>query len=1511
MSIRRQAHTVQQQVRKRIKGVFAMLHRSLRFCVAQLLRGLFFLGVSRKHSAKAGSLGFILPTTVLLLLVVSLAVGAISLRTYSRTQETIGERQQQVIYNAATPAIDRAKAKIAYLLERHKRTTSGVPPEGDLLKMMLNTDPSFGDDALDFRNRTIADVYTFNRDDNGNQLPPEDAEARIDIDGDGTVDNAWAFQADIDGNGTKDAWIAYSIIFSTPGQNQGTVVQDDNGEEIIRELKDSRPVAVKARAESLEIRNAPKSLLGSSERCPAAQEAGVEAGWFSDEINKSFLRKNFQVNALVIPGRQDENGTLVPDPNATVETLEMQQDRTFDLGNKWGAWFQNDLEIFPGEPFNWNGAMRTQGSLIMGINDFEGYLISSRYSCFNLEPAASEIRVGRNIVSGQVKNTNNFHSAPIHLFRGFQDPETPTVKRLGQGRDDDDKGTAKDADYQEISEILLLDPVQVFLGTQPSATEDLLRGDVAANAVALGWTDPEDPEDGWNAVSPLNERITVQVPNEDDNVDYGDTYRSDDRVDGVSVAINGDDGEWEKTASQQGMRIIVGQRLELGNPLNPWDGTIACDASGNALQRQNSNRCHEARQRRTLKDNLAAVQATAIYHADVTEQPAISDGNETLACLATTVHPGTASTLQKAASFHNFYADLGREDDSFAIEDFFSGQGTNGWEFQTPSEASNPNKLEQAVENLAHFAGDPKAGAPSFAPIQDDFVHPYPLLSMWGDFSMLRRVDTGNNDSLADGTTEDTAKCMLGMLAHNITYLNDFDLLDPITLSPLLIPGTQLFNDITDINANIDPSASSPEEALESLDTNLAGDPDKDRKMNIAYMLRVKEQVRRDRDYGFESGGSDDVRAGGVGRLGCEQEFGSFSNLSVLCFDDPKYPALYSIFPGDTNHDGIINPSRNPVTGDNHEEVGLNSADATRGFDPANPAALNYPDPTGNNYLLNTGSGTNVGVNASTFYGAFTDDDLKEIALAPRKMSEWVLPHKASTEATAAAPNSMKDVLIKCDATVACDSNDVSVAFKDAAIMDGRQLMNVRIMDLNLALLRESRSSAFGNDTWLATDHRSLVYAFREDAVREDAIVRPVDPARNGPCTTDAEVQAETCWLNAGAVTAYESTDPPLVDGTTSIKPVDYWTDPDRRPYGFRLRQGANMSRGQNLGVDESFSFVSDNPVYIMGNFNEHKAGGATIQEFTDLLDFNAFTINNFYNRGQNLGTVNQDFGTTRGDQWRPAEVLSEAVSILSNNFCDGSVEDLFDYSDVRGQLTALDTKYDCPVDEGFTSYTNYTDLTGTINIANLDRENPADDNSPILITANGNPLRAGVEYNERYDSPATNRDIHNIKAEETTVNVSIYSGIVPSRINVSYGGLHNFPRFLEEWKDEPLNISGAFFQLGFSTSSTAPYDQKNAPGDFNALSWEPNQASINVIEGADDGVTTEWYFPPERYWGYDVALQKNAPGAVASKFVSQTPLVSEFYTSLEVNDPYVYQLCEALDESNQGTDFQCLEPDS
>ena len=536
-----------------------------------------------------------------------------------------GDRQQRVIYNAATPAIDRAKAKIAYLIERHEKNTPGIPPEDELVKMMLNQETGFAHESVDDSGTRFTDIYTF---DNANNPGIVDTEERIDIDGDGNNDNAWLFKSDTDGDDEPDAWIAYSILFETPNPIPDDPNDpDDTGRDTIDALRNVKPDAVAERAQNLEVRNGPRSLLGSGERCPAVQQGSVEEGWFSDESNTVFLRKNFQINAIVIPGVLDDAGNLTPNQNATVSTLEMQQDRTFDVGNKWGAWFQSDLEVFPGRDFNWNGAMRTQGSLVVGKDKFNGYLISSKYSCFNIDKSASEVRVGENIITGQVDGGDPA-DATFHVFTEFGTDPLGGNQDISLGNANR-SGVAGTADYQtvnDIGDVLLLDPVKTFLqGLAPTGNPAV---DDDENPLR---DDPDDfgsitLDDTWNDTSNLADRITVASTRADQPVSYGDTYRHDRRpgptpIIGNSLEeIKSDQGDWEDLAHQEGLRVIVGQRLELGMPnegllSDPnhnefWEGANSCAEADNGVG-GGPERCHEARQRVTLKDKLAAVQSTA------------------------------------------------------------------------------------------------------------------------------------------------------------------------------------------------------------------------------------------------------------------------------------------------------------------------------------------------------------------------------------------------------------------------------------------------------------------------------------------------------------------------------------------------------------------------------------------------------------------------------------------------------------------------------------------------------------------------------------------------------------------------------------------------------------------------------------------------------------------------------------------------------------------------------------
>ncbi|MBD1995740.1 hypothetical protein H6G00_03750 [Leptolyngbya sp. FACHB-541] len=1488
--------------------------------VTGFLRNLLLVG-RRPRTSKAG---FVLPTTVLLLLVATLTVGSITYRTYTRTAQTIGDRQQRVIYNAATPAIDRARSKLEYLFnaQQDPRFPGGVPGEVQLLGMLLNDEDRAlpGDITVPEHKPDGYDPYTF----------PDEAldiagitkiDGRLDINGDGQADNAWAYRVDTNEDGEEDATVAYSVVFQTPNTADGD-----------QPLTNPSPAAIADRANKLQVRQGPLSLIDPQGQCQLA-EANVlspEGGWIPDGSTTSTLRKTFQIDAFVLPD----------DPTGTVTTLEFNQDRQVNRGNKWGAWFRYDLEIYPGTSFNWNGAMHTEGSLIVGKpqeGTYRSFLISSPNSCLYTKEA-SEITIADTVENTQglppflgqalAGLTGTNLSEKESLF-DVDNGGTPQIEQRFNPRTDSVDGQ----DAAVPPGAFALDPVKLL-------TEDISEARVANNSVA-----PQD-EDWRTGVFVDKGRIR----NASEAAPYvDDTFRADDRYGpkpryqreefpaGVKIGRTieddlmadkglpdsrlkdttsttddvtgvGLDGYWERRAHNEGARIIVGQRLELGNPFPTTWGTAANSEPMRPWKEcspNNAGRCYEARQRRTLRDNLAAVQATAVYHRNSPDIP--------LACVATTVHPGTSLTLDRGSTFENIFGTTDRRSRAgvsigapnfFAVSDFLSGRGTNGWEYTAPTAAdfSAGSPMMTALTNLAYFTGDPNGGAPSFTPVQDDGeVHPQPMMTMWGDFSMLRRlVATGvaYNDSLslADKTTYHTAACTLGMLAHNINYLVRFEPSpdDIALLTDVLnrLSSGSTGNSGIRIPAPPNGPGFPPEAYIEGLkkwrnSSTPNYDPVQlDSAIALAQLIMEKEQVARDRAFGFSLATLNTCPT----RLS--------GSLRGLCPSQPKYPILFSIFPGDYNTDTALNSD------DNHPELGAQSRGEE--LEPADEAYITAKN------------------GAYSYQYVDIDTPAAPIArvVTPKRIEQgWVLQPEEIPGATGPYTNSNEEERIKaCVNTVCLRRNNVGtlyrVLMKDSSLFNGREMMNVRVLDLNLDLMR--KASIGTGDFWLPTS--GLIYAFREDAVAENMITRPRSAGWTS-CNTNASYEDEmnACHMRRLEEAASLGTDPPISDELSiSPKPVDYYPDPDRRPYGFRFRKGASLGRPGDEG--RGMSFITDNPVYIQGDFNLHRASEANtdpLEEFTEPLEED---FENFYDRDE----LNVAFARRLTDFWRPTEILADAVTILSSNFCDGSIEDgILSAGSNNPDLNALINEV--RPGDGIASYGCTTDAGGRLRTSYLNqnrpnpspaislsfyrglgsgsglglprqrwlRENPYDLGSPIAISRNGNPKTVaggtptGTEYQSGYYTFGQDKPLTLARAG-TRVNSIIVSGILPSRPGQGYGGMHNFPRLLEDWAPQRRNpralfISGAFLQLNFSTYSTGPYDQDAFEG-----AADPDVAIENV----------KYYYPPARRWGYDVGLQYAPAGPVARRFVTATSVRSEFYNEPPANDPYIANLCNVIDEN-------------
>ncbi len=1648
---------------RKLQSRIARLNRNL---TAQDLYWLWRSSLlSNCQSNRQTQAGFVLPTTMLLLLMLSLVLGILIFRTGSRNTEIIGNRQQRQLYNAATPAMHRAQSKLEFLFGREPLPP--LPSDRDLQITLQSARYDLAD------------------------------ETRLDLDGNAsTVDPAWQFDVDVDGDSTtgtdgREVTIAYSILSlaNAPNGNQNVSLENSD--------------ALKARFQV--VRNGPINLQGGAANPNCTNLAlAPQAGW--QPINSATLRKAMQVNAFA---KNNETGATA--------TLEMQQDRQANFGNKWGAWFRYDLELHPGPTFRWNGAMHSEANMFLSrwSNPLTLYLVSSPSSCIYTRDA-SEITVTNgsprstfrgHLMAGKTANDTNSSSGQtlaVHRFAENLGGGNPSSVIYGASNDSV-TGNSVNPTSVAIEPVLLLteDRNRSRSTTDPDNTGSSRdngwdQRELATTRRMYNDTQPapylDDTFRADNRWGPKPQYTTTLVMNEDTNnngsLEAGedangsaslDVNRTGDRIttayDGATeltaeIAPVGNetqygfDGYWERRSMAHGVRLVVGQRLELGNafgwireedtdgdnvvdddedldgnrlwdvdPLNPPPAEAAAGSSLAA-------RSHEQRQWRTLRDNLAAVQTTAVYHY-------LSNGGDyPAACLASTTHPGTDGTRNNSRTF-----DLLPEDNSRLDVNFLTGQGTNGIEFSAPfSGAANPENtfaghidnsnsfLRRSLTNLARFAGDPAGGFPAeqdtvtastenaafryanFSAAQaTGVVHPYPQLTMWGDFSNLRRVltyleddtldggdiDTYDELSPADRTTLQTATCTLGALAYSlenqeIAYTNAINSSGP----SLQAIGVQLFklmdgrvnsgnreigantgNTCTSFNGSggcpsqnpytvgdtSDPedyrnyyAQFTPDEWVQAL-RSAGRNNHADKLERIFEAFELRNQIRRDRTLGFAKGvgipGSStnydwqnltyDLDDGpGLGNaisgiaealviyenIGCDpSEFGLSEKAEVglsiaLCpsVPEPKYPSLYYLFPlAEHAPDGRLSTAAqsNGIQVDQPaSEPYVNASDHPYIFDRANARGINCR-PTGGVCQDNTfrpiGDTNNNGVESSTEPIGFVQLR-NQLGMAPRMTSgSWVTP--VATSATDRVN------------TITVNGSNLYPAFMDKAFFNGREMMAVRTLDVDFDLLRRTtiagQNDLFGGtpvadtDYWLPlpdvtgnadpTRTGAIFYAFREDNVREDAIARPRR-------VTDSYPNWLANWLtyvnnaSAGSVSNYLmnavgqisqanwnsavdsvndlATDPPINPRTgISPKSVDFYADPDRRPNGFRLRNGADLRRmnGGNPVIGtvteperRGVAFITDNPVYIQSDdnaFNLH-----TQEEFQEALTTN---WSNFYQRS----TLNPDFAS-RNDQWRSMEIISDAITILSDNFVEGSIERAI-INNAPGSFNGLNRN----------STTNMfwvrEDGEASFVLAN---------EQPIKISHRGFPIYCRKETNSWFNSdPASSlpercdrpfrqfeygretvlsalggaaRSNYSFEGfnrtrrsgnspANSTVNAIMVSGVIPSRNAQSSGGLHNFPRFIENWNN--LFISGSFIQLNFSNSATGQTDQD---------SWEPGDAPTGSQR-------IGYYSPPNRLWGYDVALQFAPAGSVSERFVSVSNTRSEFYRELPVDDPYMLML--------------------
>ncbi|QHG14591.1 hormogonium polysaccharide biosynthesis protein HpsA [Nostoc sp. ATCC 53789] len=334
----------------------------------------------------AGNAGFVLPTVAMVSLVVVLLTTAILFRSFERSKNASNVRVNEAALNAATPAIDRARAKINKLFQdgRLPRAT----PTDDALYSTLSgniNEYTFGDETQL--------QLALNTDQKAKRTETTEK--------DKTLNTAWLYPLDTDNNGKFDSYTLYGIYFRNPPINAGVYKYARN---------------------PLEARTLPMTAGNVSGDC--GDTLGTSAtlvgntGWFKVG-NK--LKKAFFVYTATVPITTTPSNTKYElyKGNKSFSALEYQQERIQLPVVNNAVLYEDDIGLSPGPAFRLNGRIFTNSNFLTGspANSVKLFQVSSKESCF-YDNDNAKIVIGGNLGAGGFTDTSDLGNVTkVHLFR--------------------------------------------------------------------------------------------------------------------------------------------------------------------------------------------------------------------------------------------------------------------------------------------------------------------------------------------------------------------------------------------------------------------------------------------------------------------------------------------------------------------------------------------------------------------------------------------------------------------------------------------------------------------------------------------------------------------------------------------------------------------------------------------------------------------------------------------------------------------------------------------------------------------------------------------------------------------------------------------------------------------------------------------------------------------------------------------------------------------------------------
>ncbi|WP_293366573.1 hormogonium polysaccharide biosynthesis protein HpsA [Microcoleus sp. CAWBG50] len=1191
----------------------------------RLMRAMLQALMAMGRRAKLPVAGFVLPTVTMVLLVVILLTVAIVLRSFDRANLARNVRVNQQVLAAATPALDRAKAKIQFMLREDPQRPTATPSDAELYRIMSFDGKSKSGGAAQ------PDLYTFGDEErlilradlnsDGKPDPNADPKGALVIAGadNEALNTAWRYPVDTNNNGLVDTYTLYGIYFRTP-------------------QRDATGNFARAR-KPLEARTPPMSITGLLRpECVAAAGTSAslvgDSGWYKldGRLKKSFFV--YTVNVPITETNRPPNGEVFTG-TPSLSALEYQQDQSrIPLSNN-AVVYEDDLDISPALKLNLNGRIITNSNLLIsslsGANDIKLHLVSSEKSCF-YDQENSKIVVSGNVVSGNA-GSGTPSPAEVHLFKKTGLPDKTKV-----------------IDTTNQSVIKTNNSLQVLYNNNAYANRIALL--VASQIAAEPNNDPNTNSD------PLSVKQAMRPPLSQTREQALQAYfKEKTRKVPFEESPLGTSGLDTYSATNP---PIAGNRENL-RPVDEWSlptgGTaLAATTAGpktkltieqTQLQATNPLKPSPPEEETFLGDRLVAGNNLPAERWDDSSKKFLgSDTPQTVD--GTTTWDGGDKTPRTRRPQITQIADVGATDrDGF-------------WEkaaAQIPKTAVDGIGGLRVVtsagvyERLNSFLPPPLWDNPTTATVEGLTTYDDPATTgteklpiVWPD-SMPMSPVLGAQLVYNNGTTDTVAPSPGWATAP----LPNPEAIAPATPTPLPTPQAP----------TIDP--------------------------NTPKYAKGDLRMRATAVYHYAQGGGYDptiepTNLTNVRPIACISSYYDPStaltarNISTL-------PNVSGLLPSELAAlaSGTLSTRPQPTTvGSNNGVVYPPPADRTQD-------AAAVPDGDG---LLGSGD---LQMQANYVFpdGRFANEPLRKALLKdPTKRN---LADKAAIDSTMCALEILNNPASKANVAGIPDG-----AIQEVAFLNAREVKAIERDDLNTPVdetftLSSPLSPAAGprnaQSAWLKGNYNLALEDREPLEIRATQLnisqlrTTPIGALPKGP-------NPEWLLPSSGIVFASRddalpdrsnrtpSTTPPGIDENTSklVSPTDALLDPTRKPNGIVLVNGERLFRGAvpttntvtDVVKEKGLTLVSNLPVYIKGDFNLHGRIDETTKNFTEVEEFDQILDKatsstdsgwgNFYTRAtlsKNFACRNGDPRLTScgGDFWRQANVLADAVTVISDNY--------------------------------------------------------------------------------------------------------------------------------------------------------------------------------------------------------------------------------------------------------------------